>query len=259
MQLLARCKKGFNVLASEAKKRSDYACLECGATVRLRHGPHRQPHFFHLSPPLSCRQHEKSWAHLQLQLFILKLLPPGEGAIEKAYPAIGRIADVSWEREKIVFEIQCSSISLEEARARCEAYQSLHLLPVWILYQRRFNKNFLSAAEEYLRGGLSFFARFNQRGGWLIYDQFEVCRQSRRLFSSEPLPVLLSRPLQAAGNRTFYGSLAHRFCLDPGLKEYFNKRKQHLIKKRRPSSLWKSIRTLCNAFLQLLLEALAKK
>ena len=48
------------ILASKAEKSKDYICPECLSAVRIRGGPSRQIHFYHLSLPKQCRQHEKS-------------------------------------------------------------------------------------------------------------------------------------------------------------------------------------------------------
>ncbi|MGE5196370.1 MAG: competence protein CoiA, partial [Anaerolineae bacterium] len=113
------------IIAQEALAHKDYRCPECAGIVRARHGPHRRPHFYHMHLSKFCRQRQKSEEHIQTQLFLKKCLPQEEAALEKIYPAIGRIADVAWEREKLVFEIQCSPISAEEVKSRTTDYRSL--------------------------------------------------------------------------------------------------------------------------------------
>ncbi len=92
-------------------------------------------------------QYGKSLSHLQIQLH-LKALEP-QLILEKKIE--NRIADAVWEEKKIVFEIQFSPISLEEVQNRCRDYQRLGYTPIWILHDRRFNRPWMSPAEEYLR------------------------------------------------------------------------------------------------------------
>lgn len=219
MQLLAQDEKGEPTLASVATKGKNYTCPECHNPVRRRKGPSRRPHFFHLANHPSCRQHQKSWIHLQLQLHLFKLLPEGEGLIEKPYPTIQRIADIAWEKEGIVFEIQCSPISLIECIERNEDYLSLGLRAVWILHDHRFNRRYLSASESYLRKNLCFFSHIS-KGACHIYDQFEIIRNSQRLYRSKPLTVDLSRPVRQGQHLSFFGALPHRIEQHPSLSSH---------------------------------------
>ena len=131
MQLYALDKSSL-VLASHAVRDRSYLCPECHGFVRIRGGGRRQIHFYHARRPASCRQHGKSLAHLQIQLH-LKSLIPGL-TLEKRFES--RIADAHWADEKIAFEVQCSPISIQEAKTRCEDYLKLGLIPVWILHDR---------------------------------------------------------------------------------------------------------------------------
>jgi competence protein CoiA len=183
------------VFVTSAVKGQDYRCPECLGSVRIRGGWHRQIHFYHLKKPLLCQQHRKSLAHLQAQRFIHSLLPEGEGALEKSFPSIGRIADVAWIKRKIIFEIQCSPISLEEAKNRSEDYRKMGFTPVWILHDRRFNRNRLSAAEHFLRKRECYFTNIDERGMGMIYDQEERYRENRRLFRGPPLRIHVGLPI----------------------------------------------------------------
>jgi len=183
------------ISAVKALKQKNYLCPECGQAVRVRQGFRRQVHFFHVwirpgsRPP--CRQGGKSLTHLQIQLHLKSSV--GELRLERPFPAIGRIADAAWEERKIIFEVQCSPISPEEARKRTEDYASLGYRVVWILHDKQFNKKALSPAEEYLRPRPCYYAR-----GTHIYDQFEILAGNRRLFKGPPLAVDLKSPLEAS-------------------------------------------------------------
>jgi|ERR1700722_92744 len=188
MQLYA-LENAVPVLVEHAEKSKNYTCPECASPVRVRGGPARQAHFYHLSLPRRCRQHEKSQEHIQLQLKLLDLIGSPDAAIECSFPAISRIADVAWHPKKIVFEIQCSSISLEEVQQRVLDYANAGYEVVWILHDKRFNQKKLSAAEIFLRTIACYFTNINKRGEGIIYDQFEVLKLNQRRFKGPPLTV----------------------------------------------------------------------
>jgi competence protein CoiA len=177
------------VAASRAEKGKNYSCPECGSSVRVRSGPARQIHFFHISLPKNCRQHQKSLEHLQLQLKIFELVASPNAQIECPFPAIQRIADVAWHDKKIVFEIQCSPIPREEAEKRNFDYHKAGYQTIWILHDKRFNKASLSAAEGYLRAAPCYFTCIDKTGMGGVYDQFEVLQGNRRLFKGPKLPI----------------------------------------------------------------------
>ncbi|MFI5333689.1 MAG: competence protein CoiA [Chlamydiales bacterium] len=190
-------KDNLPTLASHAEKQKDYHCPECKSVVRVRSGPERQPHFYHLAHSSHCRLHQKSATHLQAQLAIMRLLPPGESTMERQFPEISRIADLAWEKKKIVFEIQCSPISLDEASQRCSDYQKAGFSVIWILHVRRFNRRKIGAAENFLRKIGAYYTNFDEKGYGEIFDQFEICRGARRIFCGPRLCVNLAKPKAA--------------------------------------------------------------
>lgn len=166
--------------AWDASPEKPYWCLACKAPLRLRKGLFRFPHFSHLSSTPSCRLYSKSKRHFLAQLALQKKLPLGEALLEIHFPSIRRIADVCWEKKKIVFEIQCSPISEQEVKERIEEYNSLGYEVVWILDERRFNKKRLSKAENFLRTrSLSYF--LEKGNSFTVYDQLETLHLSQRL------------------------------------------------------------------------------
>ena len=102
--------------SEEALKGRDYRCPECHGRLRVKEGLHRRKHFFHLHPPIHCRQSKKSELHLTIQKVISASLPSGESFLEKRFPSIQRIADIVWEPKHLIFEVQCSPISLQEVK-----------------------------------------------------------------------------------------------------------------------------------------------
>lgn len=258
MQLVALNEENRLVLAKEASKGKDYFCPECRKAVRLRAGPSRRPHFFHKFPRKKCRQFKKSWNHLKLQLHILNLLPKGEATLEKPFPEIKRVADVIWETQGIVFEVQCSPIDLSECQERIADYQSLGLTTVWILHDFKFNRRNLSAAEKNLRKTLCFFSTIDRFGHCHIYDQFEIIKDTKRLYRSRRLPTDIARPIRSSGHLTFQGSLPHRIAQNPSLSAHIQAKEQlYNPSALKPPPFFK-IRKKYIAFLEALLKILAK-
>lgn len=193
MQLHALDELGQMINARRAQRQKNYICLECQQDVRLRGGPHRQPHFFHLEPDIFCRQHQKGVIHLQLQNYFFNQLPPGDCQLELPFPSIGRIADVAWLSHKIVFEIQYSPISAEEALARNRDYEKEGWSVVWILHDDRYNQVRLSAVEMALRSFPHFFSNMDRSGKGIIYDQFDLCRRGLRHSRLPPLAIAVDQ------------------------------------------------------------------
>lgn len=200
MQLVA--KDNLNTIqATSAHKGREYLCPECETSVRVRRGPRRQPHFYHIKKQRSCRQHKKSLEHLHVQIRLVKLLGR-QAEMECRFLEIGRIADVVCHARKCVYEIQCSPISVEEVKRRSEDYREAGYEVVWILHDRRFNQKRVSEAESHLRNNPCYFTNCNRVGRGIIYDQFEVIKNHKRMFKGPPLiiePDCLI-PVQQAAN-----------------------------------------------------------
>lgn len=190
MHLYALDKQENLVAAHQAEKQTDYYCRECGSVVRCRGGFLRQIHFYHLEPNRACRQSGKSLIHLQTQHYMQKIVPECE--LEKRFSSINRIADVVWEKEKLVFEIQCSPITAREIEERNCDYQKLGYQVVWILHDRLYNKNRLTAAEYFLQESPHYFTDINAEGNGRIYDQWDLIEKGRRLKTMGCRDVMLS-------------------------------------------------------------------
>lgn len=189
MQLYA-LDQNLNVIhAKNAKKHFDYQCLECKSFVRLRGGIHRQNHFYHIFQTSSCKQSGKSMEHLQVQLFLQKELDCQDLHLEKRFNEIGRIADVVSFSKKLVFEVQCSPISLEEVKSRNLDYQKLGLSVIWILHEKNFNQSKVSAVEDFLQSTHHYFTNMDANGLGVIYDQFDLFDKGKRIFSSKPFII----------------------------------------------------------------------
>ena len=173
MQLYAFDQKGRLTAAIDAKKETDYFCLECNSLVRLRGGFHRQKHYFHLQQISSCRLNGKSLPHLHLQKRLQDAFPYGAIQLEQRFPTLGRIGDAVHEGLKIVFEIQCSPISAKEVEERNKDYKKEGYRVLWIFHDQLYNKRRLSHAEFFLTTP-HYFTNIDREGKGCIYDQYSL-------------------------------------------------------------------------------------
>ena len=178
------------IRASFAQKGKDYTCPECKERVRLRGGRARQLHFFHPNPKITCANHRKSPIHLQTQLRLAQIFSSSQ--MEYYFSEINRFADLADHKSKLIFEVQCSPISLREVRARQEAYAKTGYFLVWILHEKNFNKRYLSDAEKYLRDFPFYYTNIDGKGRGMIYDQLDMVRNVKRLYIVKKCPVLLT-------------------------------------------------------------------
>ena len=184
------------ISAEQAKRQCDYFCPECGSLVRLRAGEQRLKHFYHLAKSAHCRQQNKSLEHIQTQRLIQERIGAKRCRLEVAFPAINRIADVVWEEEKLIFEVQCSPMTASEARARICDYGSAGYLVVFILHDKRFNQHRLSALEAALRGSAYYFSDISVHGVGMVYDQFDQIARGCRIKRFGKLPISMDRPVR---------------------------------------------------------------
>lgn len=103
-----------------------------------------------------------------------------EVKLELRFPTISRIADAAWEKEKIVFEIQCSPITAEELKSRNQDYKSLGWTPIWIFHEDRYNKRHLTAAEWAVRREAHYFTDIDEEGEGSFYTHFCDVRRGCR-------------------------------------------------------------------------------
>ncbi|KIC75550.1 hypothetical protein DB42_AA00380 [Neochlamydia sp. EPS4] len=181
MHFYALDEKENLVSAHQADKRLHYYCRECLGLVKSRGGLLRQMHFYHLEPNQSCRQNGKSLVHLQVLHYLQSCLPDCD--LEKEFPLINRIADVYWEKEGLIIEIQCSSISAREIEERNQDYARIGYQVLWILHDRLFNRHRLTAAEYFLQDSLHYFTNIDSEGVGYIYDQWDRIEKGKRVFT----------------------------------------------------------------------------
>jgi competence protein CoiA len=176
--------------AADAEPGKIYWCTDCFGPVKKRGGRRRFDHFYHLKTSPSCRLYSKTEDHLMAQLQLQKKFPEGTLQLEKPFIKINRVADVCWEKEKIVFEIQCSQLSEKEAEMRIQDYRSIGYETVWLLDDKRYNKRVIRPAEDYLRKRSTYYLSI-RRG--VSYDQFEVFSEGRRVKRGKEMPVDLQK------------------------------------------------------------------
>lgn len=139
--------------------------------------------------------------HRAVQKHILTMVP---GQME--YGMEGHVADVAWLTKRIVFEVQCSPISLREAMRREADYGKMGFAVVWILHQGLFNRRVLSSTERYLRmHSTCYYTNVVASGQGMIYDQLESLQGRWRKLRSSPFSVDLARPMRTIGKLHFAG------------------------------------------------------
>lgn len=128
---------------------------------------------------------------MELQLKIQALFPKGEITLEKPFLEIQRIADLVWEKEKIIFELQLSSISKEEVLERERDYGSLDYEVIWLLGDKTFNQKKGKEAEIYIRKKTSYYISLKTAK---IYDQLDFFHGTTRELLKERRQIFLDRP-----------------------------------------------------------------
>jgi competence protein CoiA len=194
MQLYALDSNNDIIFAGAAQKQHDYRCPECKKTVRVRGGPQRQHHFFHLSASPHCSHNNKTLEHLLVQLHIQHLIGKEDCSLEVRFPSISRIADVVWSSHHLIFEVQCSHISTYEILQRVADYRREGYEVIWILHDARFRRDHLSREETLLSSLPHYYTNIDASGRGNIYDIFSFVHGGRKIFISEPFSVDLSRP-----------------------------------------------------------------
>lgn len=204
MQLVALDGSGKIIFIEDAQRQQDYFCMECQGKVRVKGGTYRRNHFFH-AVGSSCRQSQKSIEHIQVQCFLKENLQ-GQVNLEHRFPTINRIADVVWEDERIIFEVQCSPITAKEVEERNRDYAKCNYQVIWILHEKTFNNQRLTATEHFLRRHPHYFTNMKATGHGIIYDQYITAEKGKRQQKSPQYPVELllerSKPQKSLNPRT---------------------------------------------------------
>lgn len=115
--------------------------------------------------------------------------------MEVSFPDVSRIADIAWEPQKIVFEVQCAAITPEEVLARNADYGSIGYRVIWILHTDRYGKGMLSPAEQVLRGSTHYYTDIDAKGEGSVFDIVDLVVGRYRKQRLSIGPVQLERPL----------------------------------------------------------------
>ena len=117
----------------------------------------------------------------------------------------GHIADIYWKQQNIVFEVQCSPISLEEACRRTKDFEDLGIHIIWILHQKNFNKEHMSPSEEYLvKNKTVYYTNISQASEGIIFDQEEAIIYQKRPLKSPPIEINLNNVRKRIFSRKVY-------------------------------------------------------
>jgi competence protein CoiA len=179
--------------AADAEPRKIYWCLDCFGPVKRRVGKNRLSHFYHLKTTPQCRLYSKTEDHLLAQIQLQKSFPEGALQMERPFIQIDRVADLCWEKEKVVFEIQCSPMSEKEAEMRIHDYRSVGYEVIWLLDDKRYNKRVARPAEEFLRQFSTYYLLIEKGLTSRCYDQFEIFSDGKRVRRGRRIPLDLQK------------------------------------------------------------------
>ncbi len=253
MQFFAQDGNKKEVLAPQATKGDNYTCQECGGTLRVRQGPKRTSHFFHLAHATHRCHRQTSIEHHQTQEHVQKIFP---GSFkEHPFLSIGRIADIFIPNLFLVIEIQCSPISTEEVSERTKDYHSQGMKVLWLLHTKNFNRFRASPAELFLQRFPHYYTDIDRKGHGKIFDQFSLIREGNRIFRSPPyrLNLAMMLPHSTLSFRKYWDFHFQGDLIDcPDEVEKLNKRVAPLLSKKRRWIKWiaKVYRTLFYLFLE---------
>jgi competence CoiA-like predicted nuclease len=177
MQLYAIDPSGKKVFAASAAASKDYFCQECSQRVRMRKSRLGRFHFFHILRNSHCRSAKKSVEHIAVQNFIQKAIGEDLCQQEVSFPEIGRIADLVWQEQNLVIEVQCSQITKKEVEKRMLDYASIGFSVVWILSDSTFNQRQKSPAEKFLEERSHCFVSVE---GETVHALYDLCARGKK-------------------------------------------------------------------------------
>ncbi|MDF2549358.1 MAG: putative transcription factor, CoiA-like family [Chlamydiales bacterium] len=259
MQLYALNEDNLIVSIESADRRQKYRCPECLSPLLLRQGSINRPHFAHVKKANSCRRAQMSANHLALQQFLASLFPK-EAQMEKRFEAIQRVADVALPEKKVIFEVQCSLISIEEIKERTADYLSLGYRPIWLLHLDRFR----GAKVEGLSHINCYFTDFNALGKGQFYDRLPLTSKSAgHLFAIDIASFAEVPPWKGKAPPLLQERLKRPLFVQGDLLSLYLEGKHPEWFKEAPAfslgACWQSCKELYGLFLESLLELTFKK
>ncbi len=133
--------------------------------------------------------------------------------MERRFSTIGRIADIAWPDQKLIFEIQCSPIEPEEVTGRCNDYAGLGWTCVWILSDALYNQPRLSQVEWALQEYPHYY--WSVENG-RVYDQWQLLWRGQRTRGAA-LPVTVAQPHRLPATAALW-ALQHRLTWPVGFE-----------------------------------------
>lgn len=160
---------------SRAQKNIFYTCIECGKKLipKLKA---KSPHYAHAQQG-ACRQKGTSLTHTQTQRSVQALFPCGTCFLEHPFPKLGRIADVYYPKRKLIFEIQCSPISIEEVEKRNADYSSLGIQVIWILHASRYNPRMPGSLQKNIQHIPFYYSCIDEKQKGFIFDLHPISKK----------------------------------------------------------------------------------
>ena len=154
----------INLLETSAVPQDGYTCPACGNPVCYKSGKILRPHFAHISLK-NCHywSENESAQHLSLKSHLYHWLNLTEKVeLEKPLSAIGQIADLL-VNERLVLEVQCSSLSLSRLQERSQSYRTAGYQVLWLLGRDLWLRNHLTGLQKQ-------FLYYSQNMGFHLWE-----------------------------------------------------------------------------------------
>jgi hypothetical protein len=147
----------------------------------------------------------KEGLHHAVQSWLVNACGPSTSTVECSFPEICRVADVAYHPKRIVFEIQVSPLSADEALHRTLAYWHCGWHVIWLLHAQTFGRHRATAFEQALLPIPHYFTTIGLAGG-SVWDEVSVVRgryrhwyllpPQRRFVRAIDLAILRSPPTE---------------------------------------------------------------
>ncbi|MDU9417280.1 competence protein CoiA family protein [Staphylococcus lloydii] len=141
--LYGKNKQGTVVHAANASKDCNYYCPLCCQKLMLKRGKYKCAHFAHHE--INCTYKEESYIHYQAK-YRLGQSSKDLGMTVQIEPYLKechQIPDILINN-KIILEIQCSPITVQQLQTRTSAYNNLGYIVIWIIKDTFKDKSVLS-------------------------------------------------------------------------------------------------------------------
>lgn len=138
VQMLTAINNEKIVIARDAQKPGIFTCPECGEVVTLRKGSVKVHHFAHRSTTSCGYGKGESELHMDLKMQVYDALNAHREveyvAMEVAVGDVRPDVLAIIRGQQVAFEIQVSSLSIEDLYRRTAAYAAQDIAMIWILH-----------------------------------------------------------------------------------------------------------------------------